>query len=132
VEKLREAFAETWSQSQLVHAIHCRPRRGVFENELAILMGSNSEFLKETRSMGTWLDVDRLYLCNKASGRALELLPLVQIGPSPQSAKNACYFFNRLERDGGARFISYHYTDKPERTEKSDETAAAIKLIAEA
>ena len=101
VQNLREIFAEAWGGTQLVHALHCRPRRGVFENEIAILTGSNSEFLKETRSMSTWLDVEQLHLVSKDSGRALRVLPLVRVGPSPQSANNACYFFNRMERDGG-------------------------------
>lgn len=95
-------------------------------------MGSNSEFLKETRSMATWLDVERLYLCHKESALALKLLPLIQVGPSPQSAKNACYFFSRLERDGAARFISYHFIDKPELTGQFDQAALeAIKLLTE-
>ena len=78
--------------------------------------------------MATWLDVEHLYLSNKTSGRALKLLPLVQFGPSPQSTKNACYFFNRLERDG-AHFISYHFTDKPELTGQFDEATQAIKSL---
>jgi hypothetical protein len=131
VQKLRDAIADTWATAQLIHALHCRPRRGLFENEVAVLMGSNSEFLKETRSMATWLDVERLYLCNKDSGRALKLLPLVQVGPSPQSAKNACYFFNRLERDGAARFVSYHFIDKPELTGQFNDAMEAIKLLTE-
>lgn len=94
-------------------------------------MGSNSEFLKETRSMVTWLDVDRLYLSNKDSGQALKLLPLVQVGPSPKSAKNACYFFNRLERDGASRFVSYHFIDKPELTGQFTDATEAIKLLTE-
>jgi hypothetical protein len=100
----------------------------MFENEVAILMGSNNEFLKETRSMATWLDVERLYLSKKDSGKALKLLPLIQVGPSPQSAKNACYFFSRLERDG-ARFISYHHTDKPELTGHFADATEAINLL---
>jgi hypothetical protein len=131
VQKLRDAIAETWATTQLIHALHCRPRSGLFENEVAVLMGSNSEFLKETRPMVTWLDVERLYLSNKDSGRALKLLPLVQVGPSPQSAKNACYFFNRLERDGGARFVSYHFIDKPELTGQFGDAMEAIKLLTE-
>ncbi len=115
VQKLREVIADTWAETQMIHALHCRPRRGEFENEVAVLMGSNNEFLKETRAMATWLDVERLYLLKRESGKALKLLPLIQVGPSPQSVKNACYFFSRLERDG-ARFVSYHFTDRPELT----------------
>jgi hypothetical protein len=52
----------------------------------------------------------------------------VQVGSSPQSAKNACYFFNRLERDG-ARFISYHFAEKPELTSQFPDAAETIKLL---
>ena len=112
-----------------IHALHCRPRRGVFENEVAVLVGSNSEFLNENRSMTAWLDVERLYLSRKDSGRALKLLPLVQIGPSPLSARNACYFFNRLERDGGARFVSYHFSDKPELRGQFTDATDTIRAL---
>jgi hypothetical protein len=74
------------------------------------------------------LDVERLYLTNKGSERALKLLPLVRVGPSPQSAKNACYFFSRLERDG-ARFVSYHFTDKPELSGQFTDATEAIKVL---
>jgi hypothetical protein len=130
VQKLREAIADIWAETQMIHALHCRPLRGVFENEVAVLMGSNNEFLKETRSMATWLDVERLYLSKKHSGKALKLLPLIQVSASPPSAKNACYFFSRLERDG-ARFISYHFTDKPQLTGKFADATEAIKLLTE-
>lgn len=128
VQNLRETMADVWSEVQLINALHCRPRQGVFYNEVAILMGSNSEFLKETRPMSTWLDVERLYLSKKDSGHALKLLPLVQVGASPQSARNACYFFNRLERDG-ARFVSYHFIDQPELKGEFTETQELINLL---
>jgi hypothetical protein len=130
VQKLREVIADTWAETQLICALHCRPRRGVFENEVSVLMGSNTEFLKETRPMATWLDVERLYLSKRDSGNALKLLPLIQVGPAPRSAKNACYFFNRLEREG-ARFVSYHFVDEPELTGQFDEATAAIRDLIE-
>jgi hypothetical protein len=131
INKLRDLLGDVWTNTQLVHALHCRPKRGVFENEIAILMGSNSEFLKETRSMATWLDVEQLYLSQRGSTQALRLLPLVKVGPAPESAKNACYFFNRLDRTG-ARFVSYHYADRPELKDKfSEEAIETIKLLTE-
>jgi len=128
VQKFREATGALWSDVQLVHALHCRPRRGLFENEIAVLMGSNSEFLKETRAMPVWLDVERLYLVRKDAERALQLLPLVQVGPSPTSAKNACYFFSRIEKDG-LRFVSYHFIDQPERKYSIEDACEAISLL---
>jgi len=130
LQKLRDAMAGIWEHVQLVSALHCQPRRGMFENEISILVGSNSEFLKESRSMTTWLDVERLYLVFRYSARALPLLPLVQVGPSPRSAKNACYFFNRIEKDG-VRFVSYHFVDQPELKDHFVETSAAIRFLSE-
>lgn len=128
VEKMREVIADTWAETQLIQAFQCRPRSGEFENDVSVLMGSNSEFLKENRSMAMWLDVERLYLSKKGARKALKLLPLIQVGSSPQSARNACYFFNRLEREG-ARFISYHFTDKPELTDQFINTTEIINSL---
>ena len=50
--------------------------------------------------MSTWLDIEQMYLARKGSATALLLLPLIQLGASPPSAKNAFYFFNRVEKDG--------------------------------
>jgi hypothetical protein len=128
LQKLREAIADTWIDARLVRALVCFPRRGIFEHEVAILMGSNSEFLKESRATATFMDVEHIYISNKESGRALKLLPLIRVGPSPPSTKNACYFFSRLE-SGGARFVSYHFADKPELTDQFDDAAETIEFL---
>jgi len=48
-----------------------------------------------------------------------------------ESAKNACYFFNRLDRSG-ARYVSYHYADRPElKGEFSEEAVETIKMLTE-
>ena len=68
------------------------------------------------------------YRLSETSGEALKLVPLVQVGPTPKSAKNACYFFSRLEQDG-ARCISYHYIDQPELRGQFDEATETIKFL---
>jgi hypothetical protein len=130
VEKLRQGLSDVWDRSMIVNALHCRPRKGVFENEIAMLKGSNSEFLKESRAMSTWLDVDSLYIISGDQSGALKLLPLVQVSASPGSAKNACYFFNRTER-AGARLVSYHHAGQPEISGAFDEVTEAIKFLTE-
>lgn len=130
VERLRQAMSDVWDAAVVVNALHCRPRRGVFENEIAILKGSNSEFLKESRSMSTWLDVDSLYIINGQQRGALKLLPLIQVSASPGTAKNACYFFNRTEREG-ARFVSYHFAGQPEISGQFQEATDAIRFLSD-
>ena len=119
-----------WDSAVIVNALHCRPRKGMFENEIAIMRGSNSEFLKESRAMTTWLDVDSLYVINGEQGDALKLLPLVQVSASPGTAKNACYFFSRTVGEG-ARFVSYHFAGKPEISGSFEEAESAIMLLSE-
>jgi len=128
LQLLREALEGLWDKCQIIRGYQGAFRRGVFETEIAMLQGSNSEFLKETRVLGTPLDVERLYILTEGNTAALKLLPLVHIGASPPSSRNACYFFNRLEGNG-VRFVSYHYVDLPELTEAFDEAKAAILFL---
>jgi hypothetical protein len=128
VQKLRDAIADAWVETQLIRVLKCYPRPGMFENEVAILMGSHNDFLPEMRTTSTCLYLERLYLSQRSSGRALEILPLIQLGPSPQSAKNACYFFSRLDREG-ACFVSYHFADQPERKGLFKEAIETIAFL---
>jgi len=130
VGKMRQAMSDVWDTSVVANALHCRPRKGLFENEIAMLKGSNSEFLKESRAMSTWLDVDSLYIINGDQKGALKLLPLVQLSASPGTAMNACYFFNRTEREG-ARFVSYHFAGQPELSGQFQEATDAIRFLSE-
>jgi len=130
LQQLREVMEDDWSQLDLLRCVQCRARPESFDNDVAVLVGSNSEFLKVTRQMSSYLYVDRLYLAQQNCGRALLLLPLIQVGPSPTSAKNACYFFNRVAT-GGARFISYHFEDQPERTYQSGDMATTMLLLSD-
>ena len=128
LQKLRGIFADAWVDTQLIQAIQCRQYSDSFETDIAVLMGSNREFLNETRSMATCLYAKRLYMSKKNSGGALLLLPLVQVEASPQSANNACYFFNRLEGNG-ARFVSFDFANKPELTGEFEEVTDVIKSL---
>jgi len=130
VQKLREIFGDAWAEIQMIRALSAQLRRGVFENEIAILMGSNSEFQKEPRSMSMCLDVEQLYLAHKDANRALRLLPLIKLESSPRSAKNACYFFSKVEREG-LKYVSYHYIDQPELTGQFEDASEAMKLLSD-
>jgi hypothetical protein len=91
-------------------------------------MGSNSEFLKEARPVHDTLDEARLYLVCKDGDRELQLLPLIQIGPTPPSATNACYFYNRNEQ-GEYSYVSYHFIDLPERKYRPEDVREILSLL---
>src|SRR5262249_59989959 len=47
------------------------------------------------------MDDGHLYLKSPEEKRALKLLPLIKVMPSPRTAENACYFYNRRQRGRG-------------------------------
>jgi hypothetical protein len=126
VQRLREVMADLWSKIDLVHMDHCIPQKGLIDHEVAVLVGSHNEFRRERRKLTSFLDKDHLYLLRKGATRPLMLIPLIQLQGSPRSAKNACYFFSRLEKDG-VRFVSYHHIDQPEVTIQSEEAMETIQ-----
>ena len=127
-EQLRGIFGDVWKRSQLIRGLQSRFRNGAFENDVKVLVGSNPGFLTEMRPMVLAMDVDRIYLASKGERQAIKLIPLVQMGPSPLSDNNACYFFNRMDQRG-VRFISYHYADRPELTGTFAEASEIIQFL---
>jgi len=74
------------------------------------------------------LDVEQLYLNRRGSLIAMQIMPLVQVGPSPSSTKNACYFFSRIEKND-LRYVSYHFIDQPERMFPIKDMHETISLL---
>jgi hypothetical protein len=72
-------------------------------------MGTRTPFARKDVSLAAPLEDGELYLLDTNSDRALKLLPLVRLKPTPAGEEAACYFFNREDR-GGDRFLSYHYS----------------------
>ena len=48
--------------------------------------------------------------------------------PSPKTALNACYFYNRRTKDG-VRFVSYHYAEDSDVTQSFEDTARAVASL---
>lgn len=113
VQKLRNIIADIWYEIELIQSSYCVLKCGVFENTVTVLMGSNSAFLHEKRSLGTCLDIDYLYLLKKGESRALELIPLVQFGPCDETPKNTCYFYSKT-KNNKFKFVSYYSTGQSE------------------
>ena len=59
----------------------------------------------------------------------LPLRHLFQLPRSPESAADACYFYDRVE-EGGVRWVSYHYEAKAEVVHADDDTLALIEELA--
>jgi hypothetical protein len=57
----------------------------------------------------------------------LQLGPLFRMRRSPETAQDACYFYDRLQPEG-VRWVSHHYEPQPEEVRPDSEV---VQLIAE-
>lgn len=129
VAKLRDVFGTTWDSFELVRPISCRVRSGIFENEVDRLLGPRVPFERVQRKTSQPLDSDSLYLLPVHEARSLKMLPLVKIMPAPRTAQNACYFYNRTQKDKQIRFVSYHFEHEAEVVDQFADTVEILRLI---
>ena len=129
VAKLRDVFGTTWDSFELVRPISGRLRTGIFENEVDRLMGPRVPFERVRRRTSQPLDSDSLYLLPVHETRSLKLIPLVKIMPAPRTAQNACYFYNRTQKDQQIRFVSYHFEHEAEVVDQFRDTLEILRLI---
>jgi serine/threonine protein kinase len=87
---------------------------GTYEYAITVLTGPNQAFRRKRVDVRYPLDSNRLYLLERGSHKALELVPLVRLMRGPKTGEQACYFYNRIQRDGRVRWISYHFHPESE------------------
>src|SRR5437773_1088953 len=93
--------------------MHARMRSGVFDHTVRAWMGSNSIVPERNIETSRPMDEERLYLLDIRGSDPLELVPFVRMLESPRTQENACYFYNRIERDE-VRWVSYHFDQDAE------------------
>lgn len=129
LSKLRNLMGDLWTETEMLTSVNMTLLDDGFNNEVLLLMGSNSEFKSIKKIMDMPLRKEKLYLHTKGSRQALVLAPLIKMEASPSSAKNACYFYNRISGEHEASFVSYHYVGEPEIVDSLDETIDFINTF---
>jgi|HubBroStandDraft_6_1064221.scaffolds.fasta_scaffold00797_3 hypothetical protein len=127
--KVRDIFKSNWDSFDLVQPKSCRIRHGAFENQVERLMGPRVPFELAERMTSVPLETDALYLLPKDESRALRLIPFIKIMPSPRTAQNACYFYNRRQKDKRLRFVSYHFEHEAEVIDDFLDTLEAVRQL---
>jgi len=108
LQNLRSFIGDIFDEYHLI-----QPGQGHFSEELFhcncnILQGSRNTFIEKEYQFINGLDVKYLYLYEEGSYEALKLLPFIKMMPSPNTQVNACYFYNRIDKDG-VRMVSYYF-----------------------
>mgnify|MGYP006879272943 CR=1 FL=1 len=72
-------------------------------------------------------DPERLYLGTSSTSELLTLIPMIKIGPPPESAQTACYFYSG-SKPTGHRYLSYHH-DESEYIRHDEETESILNFL---
>ena len=125
--QLQARIKDLYDRICLVRPISLRRQHGMFNNRVEILTGSNANF-KKTDIIGDALDEEKLYIQVVDTGKTFEVPPFFVLKSSPASAKNACYFYSRVEGTN-SRYVSYHFEGKPEDIEEGEAAFETIKAV---
>lgn len=128
--RFRELVAGSFETWTLARPGSSTFQAGIFSCQVDRLMGSRTIFVQSQIESLVPLDLERLFLIHDGSRDPLALLPLFKMMPSPKTAENACYFYNRVEGDN-IRWVSYHFEPEPEVLSRDTTLTEAIKRILE-
>jgi hypothetical protein len=125
--RVREVLGSTFEDWWLLRPGKSEYSKGVYRFASAKLMGSRQIFKEVDVDTPTVMDKNELYLFDFTTRHPLQLLPFFRILPSPRTEENACYFYNRVQKDG-VRWVSYHFEQEAELIRSDD---ALLKVISE-
>lgn len=118
--RIRDIFRGVFDDLLLISPKQSEYRGGTFHYTVTNLMGSRTIFRQRTVQTAEPMDAEKLFLLDLNSHEPLELLPLMAMFTSPQSKEQACYFYNRMDKEG-MRWVSYHFDEEAERRMATDE-----------
>ena len=120
-----------WDRYELIRPGILRHSKGRYIYSTERVMGIRTPFESRSIELEHPLEDGRLHLIGLEEHEALELKPFICLRPSPPTAANACYFYNR-RKPGKIRLVSYHFEDESELWEPPDdigETLAQLQAI---
>lgn len=127
---LRAEVGDIWSRFPLFKAGVASIKGGQYTYESERIMGRSSPFQKSHVITRNQIDHGSLFLYAADSETGVPVAPLLIIGPSPNTAQNAVYFYNRIEGER-LRFVSYNFENEAEIYSADSFISATLKTIIE-
>jgi len=106
----------------------CEISDGIYKYKITNLMGSRNIFKEQECDLIAPMDPKFLYLLDVNYKIPLQLLPFIKFSESPSQEKNACYFYNHINREG-VHWVSYHFKKENELTEKDQSFENYLKIL---
>jgi hypothetical protein len=123
---LGTAFEEWW----LIRPGPSEFTRGIYRFRAEMLAGSRQIFKQAEIETPVVMDSSELYFIDAATRLPLQLLHFFRMMHSPEGEESACYFYNRLEKEG-IRWVSYHFEGQAERLEPDQGILNLIQEVEE-
>ena len=128
IQICRSVMGTTWERYELIQPAECRYNNGLFNYSVRRLVGTRTPFVTAERTTIEGMDDGYMHLMDPDGDRFMKLLPFIRVMASPQTATNACYFYNR-KLDQQHRFVSYHFEADSEVEDSFADTAAALESL---
>lgn len=126
--ELRGILGERWSGYVLYRIGSFEFRDGIYVAQAERVVGTRAPFTVDAVELTGPAETGRLHLVGTGARDALPLLPFIKVMPSPRTAMNACYFYNRKTKEG-VRFVSYHFAEDSDVTDRFDDTAREVESL---
>ena len=128
LSEVRKVISDRYSTVLLLLPESNKHSEGIFHYQVKALMGINTTFKKESVKTLTPMDDQELYLIHDDQLKPIKLLPFIRLMESPKTQQNACYFYNRLYKEG-VRWVSYHFESEAEIVRPDDEIMSTLLLL---
>ena len=125
---VRQVISDRYSTVSLLSPESSEYSEGIFYYQVKALMGTRTTFKKESVKTLTPMDKQELYLIHDNQLKPIKLLPFIRLMESPKTQQNACYFYNRLNKEG-VRWVSYHFESEADVIRPDDEIMSTLLLL---
>lgn len=127
--RLRPIVSDRYTAIQLIRPGCASYSEGIYSYGAELLMGRSYPFRRIDVQTSLPMESERLYILAKDQLTPVQLLPFLRLAGTPSEVHSACYFYNRLDAEG-ARYVSYHFEQKPELLVPRDELGRVFALLA--
>lgn len=125
---VRQVISDRYSTVLLLSPESSEYSEGIFYYQVKALMGTRTTFKKKSVKTLTPMDKQELYLIHDSQLKPIKLLPFIRLMESPKTQQNACYFYNRLNKEG-VRWVSYHFESEADVIRPDDEIMSTLLLL---
>ena len=125
---VRRVISDRYSTALLLSPESSEYSEEIFDYQVKVLMGTRTTFKKESVETSAPMDKQKLYLIHDTQSKPIELLPFIRLMESPKTQQNACYFYNRLNKEG-VRWVSYHFESEADVIRPDDEIMSTLLLL---